>query len=215
MRPKVGTLVLALVTLGCADTVQQRVHEYNQDGVELFRKGAYSQARETFQAALNLKPHDANLLYNVGQCSEHLGQAAQAEQAYHDCLVINPNHTECRHALAVLLWQENKRTEAARMIEDWLSHEPQRAAAYVEHAWYYRQLGDIQRAQSRLQEALRLEPGDVRALVDLGQLYETTNRPERSLVLYERALEIQPDQPEVKLRLDSLKAQGVSRPRPD
>jgi Flp pilus assembly protein TadD len=215
MRLSGWVVWLCLGVGGCADTMQQRVREFNEDGVDLFRKGDYPHARESFQAALILKPHDANLLYNLGQCYERLGQPEKAEQSYRDCLVVQTNHVECRHALAVVLCQHSKEPDASRMIEDWLAHEPRRADAYVEHGWYFRQRGDLDRARSRYQTALEIDPDNVRALNELAQLYETMSRPERAVALYERSLNLQPDQPEVRHRLETLKGQGIGRPKPD
>jgi hypothetical protein len=49
----------------------------------------------------------------------------------------------------------------------------------------------------------------------LGILYENMNMPERSAVLYERALAKDPNQPEVTARLTSLRAKKIGRPLPD
>src|SRR5271165_2996255 len=103
-RPPCGGILMArrgwiiglCLLSGCAQTAQDRVREYNEDGVLLFKKGDYAHARETFQAALALKPTDCNLLYNIGQCYDRLGQPDRAEQAYLECLKANPNHMECR-----------------------------------------------------------------------------------------------------------------------
>lgn len=206
---------LALLTAGCAGAVQERVREYNEDGVQLFRKGAYADARDSFQAALALKPVDANMQFNLGQCYDHLNQYDRAEKSYRACLATDPDHKECRHALVVLLWRQNRREDTARLIEDWLVKEPQRAAPYAEHGWLWRQLGDLPRAHARLQQALSLDPADHRALIEMGLVYEEMNRPDRALFLYERALETQPGQAEIELRVTSLKARGVGQPKPD
>jgi hypothetical protein len=62
---------------------------------------------------------------------------------------------------------------------------------------------------------VELDPTNIRAVVELAQVWETMSRPDRALVLYERALNLQPNQPVVRQRLEALKAQGVGRPKPD
>ena len=52
------------------------------------------------------------------------------------------------------------------------------------------------------------------ALTELGVLYEKMNLPERSLVLYERALVEDPNQFEVRERVEKLKARGIDKPLP-
>jgi Tfp pilus assembly protein PilF len=206
---------LVCVLVGCAQTAQDRVREYNEDGVMLFKKGDYAHARETFQAALALKPTDSNLLFNIGQCYDRLQQPDQAEKAYLECIRSEPNHAECRHELAALLWKQDRKAESAKMVESWLAKEPKLASAFALHGWLFVQQGDLGKAKSRLFDALALDGSDWRALVALAQVFEAENRLDRALVLYQRALEINPDQAEVAHRVASLKSQGIGPPRPD
>jgi tetratricopeptide (TPR) repeat protein len=206
---------LTFLVVGCTETVQERVRVYNEDGVQLYKAGSYAQARETFQAALALKPGDCNLAFNIGQCYEHLGQLDKAEQAYRQCLQLAPEHEECRHALVVLLWQQNRRPETVKLVEDFLARHPKLAAAYAEQGWLWHQLGDLTRAQARLVQALEFDPHNNLALTELAQIYETKNRADRAVYLYEQALTYHPNQPDVINRLTALKAQGAGRPKPD
>ncbi len=206
---------LLLAVGACADTGQERLHEYNRDGLVLFEQGAYDHARETFEAALALKPGDANLLYNLGRCHEKLGQPDKAEGRYGECLRVAPDHSECRHALAVLLVARGRREEAVRMAEDWLTARPELGAAYALDGWLWHQFGDLPRAQGRLQQALEHDSKDTHALNELALVYEDMHRPDRAAALYERSLDYRRDQPEVKARLASLRADGAGAPRPD
>ncbi len=209
-------MALLLCLAGCVSTERDELaRTYNDDGVQLFRRGDYARARESFQAALNLRSDDADLMFNLGRCYDRLGSGAQAEQSYGQCLGRAPNHVACRHALAVLLVKENRGDDAARMVQDWLAHEPKLASAYAEDGWLWRQRGDLPRAQARLQQALDLDPHDARALVELGQVYEAMHRPDRALVLYERVLERDPHNIEVIEQMNALQAQGAGRPHPE
>jgi Tfp pilus assembly protein PilF len=212
------TLLCALVLAGlagCADTAQERMQQFNEDGVFLFRQGQYEAARQSFEAALRLKPEDAGLLYNLGQCHDRLGEAPKAEPLYKQCLEEAPNHAPCRHALAVLLLRQGRRSEADEMIEGWLAREPKLADAYVEDGWRLRQDGSLPEARGRLQQALQLDPHNTRALVEMGLLYEILERPSHALDLYERAIQQDPDQPEVRERVRLLRDRGVGKPLPD
>lgn len=200
---------------GCESPGQERVKQFNADGVHLFGQGQYQAARESFALALELHPEDATLLYNLGQCCDRLGDRAKAEQHYRQLLARSPNHGDGRHALAALLYRAGRKEEAAQMIRDWLEGQPNRADAYALDGWRLRQDNALPDAQGRLHQALALDPHNVRANVELGILYETMSLPERSLVLYQRALEKNPNQPDVSRRLDTLRLRKVSRPLPD
>jgi Tfp pilus assembly protein PilF len=215
MRRLAWVAVLTGAMSGCAETIQDRVRDYNEDGVFLFRQGRYDYARETFQAALALQPENADLLYNLGQCCDRLGQAPRAEQLYNECLQRNPNHPECRHALALLLVHQDRRDDAVRMVEDWLKRSPGLADAYAEHGWLYAQAGDPISALKRYQEALAKDSHDNRALIEMGRLYEELHYPDRALVLYEHALQVNPRQADVAQRVAALRSAGTHAPRPD
>lgn len=206
---------LALCLAGCAPAMQERVRDYNEDGVYLFQSGDFASARESFQAALELTPADSGLLYNLGQCHDRLSDATRAERYYGECLGHAPNHADCRHALASLFVRQGRWEEAAQMTRAWLEREPKLAAAHAEEGWLLHQAGDLPRAQACLQHALELDPNNVSALTELALVYEELQRPDRAVVLYERVLERDRRQVELARRINRLRADGVGRPQPD
>jgi Tfp pilus assembly protein PilF len=213
---------LALLIASCETTgprhfrdEAERFRDDTEDGVSLFQHGDFTHARECFEAALNLRPGDPDVLYNLGRCHEQLGNTSRAEQIYVDCLRRAPNHPECRHALTALLVREDRRAEAVAMVQDWLAREPRLAAPYAEDAWLWRQAGDPIKAQGRLQQALDLDPRDSRTLTEMAQIYEERQQPERALALYERALDSNPRRTDVAQCISRLRAQGVGKPKLD
>jgi tetratricopeptide (TPR) repeat protein len=208
--------VAGLICLaGCETTTQERAREFNEDGVHLFHQGNYQSARESFALALETRPEDPALLYNLGRCCDRLGDWPKAELYYQQCLKGAPNHGDCRHSLAVMFYRTGRKAEASRMIQDWLGEQPNLADAYALDGWRLRQDNALPDAQGRLHQALAIDAHNVRANVELGILYESLNMPERAAVLYERALAKDPHQPEVARRLDSLRLKRVGKPLPD
>ena len=206
---------LLLVGGGCTSAVPERVRTYNADGIYLFSRGDYRQARDSFQAALAVLPEDQSLRYNLAQSCEKLGDLDRAEKLYQESIARDPNHTDSRQALCVLFVRRGRSAEASRAVEAWLAKEPERADAYALDGWLWHQAGDLPRAQGRLQQALQFDSGNVRALNELALVYEEMHRPERACTLYERSLDVQPNQPELIDRVNRLKAQGVSFPKPE
>jgi tetratricopeptide (TPR) repeat protein len=205
---------LALVLSGCGPTVAERVRVYNEEGVHLFQHGDYLTARQCFEMALALQPEDAGLQFNIGKCYYRQGNVAKAEEMYRDCLNREPNHARCRHALAVLLVNTKRRKEAVFMVESWLAKEPKLSDAYAEDGWLWHQAGDLPQAQARLQQALDKDPHNLRALIELGEVYDELGLPERALVLYEHSLDLDPRQPDLVQRVNRLKAKGIAPPKP-
>jgi tetratricopeptide (TPR) repeat protein len=206
---------LALVVAGCAIPSEERLKDYNEDGVLLYQRGNYKEAAESFQAALGIKPGDAALRFNLGECYDRLGDVAGAEQQYHQCLAQTPDHEACNHALLVLLVRTGRRPEAERWVQDWLSRRPRLAAPYAEDGWLIRLTGDLPRAQTRLQQGLELDPHNVRALTEMALVYEDLQRPDRALVLYERILQRDPKQVDICNRVNLLLAKGAKPPHPE
>jgi tetratricopeptide (TPR) repeat protein len=215
MRRVIWVAGLSLLLASCAREAQERVREYNEDGIRLFQHGEYDHAREEFQAALRLRPGDPELIFNLGKCYERLGQTKQAVQIYQDCLQHDAYHTECRHALTVLLVHNGEQGEAQRLVQNWLCCAYRRADAYAEDGWLYRQAGDPIKAVKRFQQAIDLDPYNNRALVELAEIYEEMHYPERALQLYEQALAVKPEQSDIAKRVAALHARGVGRPHPE
>ncbi|MGH7224954.1 MAG: tetratricopeptide repeat protein [Gemmataceae bacterium] len=214
---RVGSVaVLALLVAACAPTMQERVQEFNDLGLQRYQNGEYDRAREDFQAALNLLPNNFALLYNIGQCHDHLGQADKAESIYRQCLQLDANNAECWHALNVLLVQRGRMVEAQRMVQDWLTREPKLSAAYAEDGWLYEQEGDPTKAIRRYQQAVYYDSHNTLALMEIGRIYEEElNLPSRALKLYQTALDYDPRQPELIKHVSRMRARGVGPPRPE
>lgn len=208
-------ILMLLSVAGCATPGQEKVRAYTEDAVHLYNMADYKDAKESFQAALDLKPGDSDLMYSVGQCCDRLGQDGAAERTYNNCLQRNPTHAECRHALAALLVREDRWADATTLIHDWLQREPKAATPIAEDAWLWRLYGDLPKAQARVDEALAIDPHDNRALLEKAQIYETMQRPDRALHLYRLALQYKPQQPEVKQRVEALLTAGADHPKPD
>jgi Tfp pilus assembly protein PilF len=212
MRRAWAMLAGALILAGCATDQDQRLRDYSGDGLQLFQQGRFQDARESFQAALALKPDDPNLLYNIGQCYDRQGANDQAEKCYVDCLAKAPDNVPCRFALAAMQVRTGRLTDARHMTEVWLTGYPKQADPYALDGYLWHQAGNLPNAQGRLCQALELDPQNVRALIELGLVYEAMNRPDRAVVLYERALARDPNQPDVRNRLNALQAKGAGRP---
>jgi len=206
---------IAAALAGCETPAQDRARPFNDDGVYLFQRRDYGAARESFEEALRFQPKDPAVLYNLGQCFDRQNIPDKAELYYRQCLEQDANHASCRHALAVLRFRTGRSKQAEQFIEDWLIQDPKRADAYVEDGWRLRQEGSLSQAQARLQQALDLEPHNVRALTEMGLLYEVLQMPERAAVLYQRVLAEDPRQTDVAERLNLLRKNKVGNPLPD
>ena len=215
MSRPVAIIAAALLLAGCAETQQERVRELTDDAVHLYRRGAYADARDTFQLALAQRPDDGDLIYNLARCHDKLGNAAEADKLYQRCLERAPDHLQARHALLVRQVEAGRHAEAVQAVQTWLRASPNLAGPYIEDGWLRARDGDLDNARARLQQAIDREPRHPRALAELAAIYEKLGRPERAVVLYQRSLDADADQPAIAQRLQELRARGVSAPHPD
>jgi Tfp pilus assembly protein PilF len=210
------TFYLLLFTcFGCAVPDQDRLQQFNEDGIYLYQKGDFYRARESFEMALEKKPNDPGLLYNLAQCYDRMGVNTKAEENYRLCLEHAPEHPESRHALAQLMYRHGRSGEADQIIQGWLVSQPEKAHPYVQDAWRLQQEGDLLKAQGRLQQALGKDPNNVWALTQLGILHEARERPDLALACYEKALMVEPDNAGLQQQVNRLLSRGVKQPLPD
>jgi len=206
---------LALLLSGCATPVSDRAHLFNEDGVQLFAKGDFANALDSFDLALTLQPQDPTLLFNVAECYDRLGDVKAAEKYYGSCLLRAPRQADARSALVALLYRNGRKAQADPMIDEWVRQDPKSADAYVLVAWRLRQAMSYTEAQERLEQALDVDPHNRRALAEQAHLYEVTGMPQRAFVLYQRILDREPGQAQIAQKLEQLRIKGVSHPLPD
>jgi Flp pilus assembly protein TadD len=64
--------------------------------------------------------------------------------------------------------------------------------------------GDANAAVLQLDKAARINPGDPMPLLDLAAIYQKGGRPDLAVSLYERVLQLSPDDPDAISALQSL-----------
>lgn len=189
----------------------------NAEGVRLYQQGNYKAAVDHFQQALARQPGSADCFYNLGatyhQQAKLLGRPADlqtADQYYHLCLARNPSHEACQRALAVLLVEQNRSSEAMASLQEWARREPANPAPQIELARLCQEHGDVRQAENHLIDALAVDPNNTRALVALGQLREANGDSSQALQNYSRALAVDGQQPTVAAKVATLNGSGAA-----
>ncbi len=192
----------------------------SSQGVQLYQQGNYLGAVNHFQQALASQPGNPDCFYNLGatyhQQAKVFGNTADrqvAEQYYHLCLARNPDHVACQRALAVLLVEDGRSTEATANLQQWAASRPGNPQPHIELARLAEEHGDQREAENQLIDALALDPNNARALVALGQLREAGGDQPQAVANYTRALALDPEQPAVVARVAAIQSgqPGASR----
>lgn len=183
----------------------------NSDGVRMFEQAYYQGAQQRFVQAIQSDPNNPDGYYNLARTYHQLGKLhnqpadlQQAESYYHQCLDRDPNRTECYRALAVLLAEQGRATDAFRLMEGWAARNPSTAAPKIELARLYEEAGNPDSAKHQLIEAVTVEPANARALAALGKLREDGGETMQALANYQRSLQLDPNQPQLAQRVTAL-----------
>ena len=183
----------------------------NIDGVRYFQQGQPQAAIYQFQQALAANPASPDAYYNLAATYHHLGKQnadtamlSQAENLYHQCLDVHPDHVACHRALAVLLVDTNRPQSAFTLLERWSTRSPQVADSRIELARLHEEFGDAGLAKRYLGEAIDVQPGNPRAWAALARLRETQGEYAQALSNYQQAYALNNYQPGLPERIASL-----------
>ena len=106
--------------------------------------------------------------YQLGKFHQSRGNKAGARTAYQQSIGLDRRQVEARNALAVLNSEDGKLDEALSMLEQLTRDYPRMAYLHNNLAFVHLLRGEPDAAIPALEKALALEPGNARALNNLG-----------------------------------------------
>jgi tetratricopeptide (TPR) repeat protein len=210
-----GSAVFCALAGGCGMVSNTQ----NSDGVRLFEQAYYQGAQQRFMQSIQSDPSNPDGYYNLARTHHQLGKLhnqpadfQQAESYYHQCLDRDPNRTDCYRALAVLLTDQGRATDAFRLMEGWAARNPSSAAPKIELARLFEESGNRDAAKAQLIDAVTVDPNNARALAALGKLREDAGETMQALANYQRSLALDPSQPQLAQRVAALSTPLVVTP---
>lgn len=108
--------------------------------------------------------------YQLGKYHQARGNKEQARTAYLQSIGLDRRQIEARNALAVLNSEDGKLDEAQAMLEQLTHDYPRMAYLHNNLAYVHLLRGEPDAAIHPLEKALALEPGNTRALNNLGMV---------------------------------------------
>ena len=161
------------------------------------------EARRNFEAALALDPKEPRALYYLGLAALHDGDEAAARARWQEAEAVippdDPWHPRVRAALQALEAGETAAlmpgpsAEAVRAVSEMTPEERQAMIAEM--------VGGL---RARLEEA----PEDMEGWLKLGQSYRVLEQPDEARYAYERALALDPQEPEALWQLGELEQEA-------
>ncbi|MCA9217438.1 MAG: tetratricopeptide repeat protein [Planctomycetales bacterium] len=193
----------------------------NSRGVSYFQRGQTRQALAEFQNAVATNPRNADAYYNLAATYHQVGRQRtdkemlrQAEDLYHQCLDLHPNHVACHRALAVMLVDTDRPKSAFTLLERWAERAPNYAEPKIELARLHEEFGQKRETRRYLTEAIDADPRSARAWTALARLRESDGELAQALNNYEQAYRLNSYQPGVANQIASLRQRIASNSRP-
>jgi tetratricopeptide (TPR) repeat protein len=121
-------------------------------------QGDLEQAREKYEAALNLKPEYPHALVNLGDLLRRLELGPAAEWAYRRALFLNPDHPEANCHLAKLLEERGDLENALLFYRKAVHEDPEFADACFHLGRVLEKRGDLEGAGKYWRQYLLLDP---------------------------------------------------------
>jgi tetratricopeptide (TPR) repeat protein len=155
----------------------------------------WREAVQHYAELLPLQPEDPELFQSFGLCCQELGELDLAEKAYQKTLNLGLDSAELQFNLGLVQLKKKKPKEAIARLQKALEKEPALTLANLAMANAYRQLGDLESAESSLREELKINPNCADAAVNLGVVLQEKNKVGEAIHCYRKAIELNPHHP--------------------
>ena len=138
------------------------------------------------------------------------GEPAQAEAAYHQILLHQPNHLHALNNLGALLQEQGKCAEAIAHYKKVLSIDPNYICGYYNLGNAYRANDQLEDAMAAYKKAIELNPRYADAYNNLGLCLQDRRRLNEAIAAYHMARELRPDYAEIYNNLgNALQQKGL------
>jgi arylsulfatase A-like enzyme/Flp pilus assembly protein TadD len=174
--------------------------------------GQYPRAIQVYQHALAMKLESDKIYSRLGIDYLHLQDFPKAVDALNQAKEINPLDLDNLLNLGMAYLQQGRRDDAERAFKAITAQNDRFAPAYDGLGLLAVERKDTETARREFEKALEVNPQEVRALLDLGILYQQTGNREQALHYLQAFLDKAPrgefsDQiPEVRDAIQDLKA---------
>lgn len=160
-------------------------------------KGEPEVAIKEYQAAIAINPDDAESHYGLSEAYRRKGLLNDTERELREVLRLEPGHHEARLALGVTYLQLERWNDAAaeftKLAEDPTFVRPTRAL--VNLGWAHYKSGNLEAAKADFERALRADPSNYVAHLDLGIVYYDKGELVDAVRCFEDAAKIVAERP--------------------
>lgn len=178
------------------------------DGEYTDRATALARAQALVDRALQLDPRLADAATAQASLAEAAGNLGRAEEWYRRAIELNPNYSRAYHWYGILLANQARLEDSLRYAEDAVRLDPLSAILQINLGKSREALGQFDDALAAYQKAVDIDPNLGRAHYNVGALHAFGHgRLDEGLPEIERAVQLDPDNPQYWLTLQFLRIQ--------
>ena len=181
------------VSRGRSRREENVVQLYIAEGDLLYGLKEYGAGFDLLSKALKKYPGRVPLLYSRALLAERLGRVDWLEKDLRAVLADHPDHPQALNALGYTWVDHNRNLEQGlEYIERAHEQLPEDAAIIDSLGWAHYRLGDLQRAEALLRQALALQP-DGEIVAHLVEVLWVRGQHEEARQIYREAIDRLPD----------------------
>jgi len=156
--------------------------------------GRLDEAATSYAAAVEERPHDAEIRIEFGRTLQAQGRHEDARRQFHKAIYLRPGYWPGNHWLAVLNFVQGDYEAAAIEFRNIVEYAPSSFFGYNNLANVYDKLGRREDSFAALERSIELEPeNNPYAFINLGKLYFDDARFADAARIFEKSLELYPD----------------------
>ncbi|HEX2060103.1 MAG TPA: tetratricopeptide repeat protein [Thermoanaerobaculia bacterium] len=175
--------------------------------------GDHATAIATLRSAIEARPNDLDLQFQLGSVYERADDRKSAEAVFLKVLEKDPQHAPSLNYLGYMWAESNVNLERAHeMLTRAVGQEPNNGAYVDSLGWVYFRLGKLDLAEKYLTDATRLLPRDATVHEHLGDVLAKRGDMQRALQLYRQAMSLDPESKDIeKLRSKIAEIERVAQ----
>lgn len=163
----------------------------------LYELGKLKEAEAAARSAIEIHPEEAALHVNLGNVLLHSGKGRPAIKCFRKALECDPGCPEALLTLATLLGETYHLGEALAYLEHEIAAKGESAQRLASLALAQKVKGDTRAAEITCQKVLKLQPGNISALITMAGCLSERADHHGSIRLHEQAIESSPEMPAI------------------
>lgn len=170
--------------------MRQRIIELSKQGHHLLKIRHYSEARQTFEEALQLAPYDPYLMTGLGDALRQQKDFKNAAGYYRQVLEVDAHNPFALRGLGDALRGLQKYGEAIEFWKKYLQLKGFKDVFVLTRvADGYKTLSNHEESETYYKKALAIDANDRYALMGLADLYHKCGQEQPAIEYYEKALD--------------------------